>query len=145
MELAQHATMVMSTIDEAINSLDNIDYFIEYLHSIGKLHHKVPDFKKEYFWVSALISLLLFIIFVISKFFQNYAYKNFLLTTVHPSLFKKFRLPPSHLSPSHLSPSHLPSFAFAYFTFAFTSTYFPSFHLLRHHIFHYNDKMSIKF
>mgnify|MGYP002715550918 CR=1 FL=1 len=150
MELAQHATMVMSTIDEAINSLDNIDYFIEYLHSIGKLHHKVPGFKKEYFWVSALISLLLFIIFI-SKFLQNYTYKNFLLTTVHPSFFKKFHsttshLPTSHLPTSHLPISHLPIsyILILLFIYSLLFTYSP-FHLLRHHIFHHNDKMSIKF
>ena len=51
MELAEHASLVMTSLDEAINSLDNVDYFIEYLHSIGKLHHKVPGFKKENFWV----------------------------------------------------------------------------------------------
>jgi hypothetical protein len=50
MELAEHASLVMTSLDEAINSLDNIDYFLEYLHSIGKLHTKVPGFKKEYFW-----------------------------------------------------------------------------------------------
>jgi len=52
MELAEHASLVMTSLDEAINSLDNVDYFIEYLRSIGKLHHKVPGFKKEHFWVS---------------------------------------------------------------------------------------------
>jgi len=50
MELAEHASLVMTSLDEAINSLENVDYFIEYLHSIGKLHHKVPGFHKEYFW-----------------------------------------------------------------------------------------------
>jgi hypothetical protein len=53
MELAEHASLVMTSLDEAINSLDNVDYFLEYLHSIGKLHTKVPGFKKEYFWVSS--------------------------------------------------------------------------------------------
>ncbi|RWS08260.1 Neuroglobin-like protein [Dinothrombium tinctorium] len=50
MELAQHASLVMSTLDEAINSLDNVDYFLDYLHSVGKMHLKVPGFKREYFW-----------------------------------------------------------------------------------------------
>lgn len=157
MELAQHATMVMSTIDEAINSLDNIDYFIEYLHSIGKLHHKVPGFKKEYFWVSAFISSLLFIIFVISKFFQNYTYKNFLITTLHPSFFKKFQfhLPTSHLPTSHLPIPHLPIshilippfrlYLFSYSLILILLFTYSPFHLLCHHIFHRNDKMSIKF
>ena len=55
MELAEHASLVMTSLDEAINSLDNVDYFIEYLHSIGKLHHKVPGFKKENFWVNPIL------------------------------------------------------------------------------------------
>lgn len=55
MELAQHASLVMTTLDEAVNSLDNVDHFIEYLHSVGRIHRKVPGFKKEYFWVSTLL------------------------------------------------------------------------------------------
>ncbi|RWS26284.1 cytoglobin-1-like protein [Leptotrombidium deliense] len=50
MELAQHASLVMSTLDEAINSLDDVDHFIEYLHSVGRMHVKVKGFKREYFW-----------------------------------------------------------------------------------------------
>ena len=57
MELAEHATKVMSNLDEMINSLDDMDYFFRHLHSIGKLHRKLPGFKKEYFFVS--ISYLL--------------------------------------------------------------------------------------
>lgn len=53
MELAEHANKVMANFDEMINSLDDMDYFFHHLHSIGKLHRKVPGFKKEYFNVSS--------------------------------------------------------------------------------------------
>ncbi|GIY12557.1 neuroglobin [Caerostris extrusa] len=50
MELAQHAGIVMSTLDESIKKLGNVDYFMDYLHSVGKLHTKIPGFKEKYFW-----------------------------------------------------------------------------------------------
>ncbi|XP_013783442.2 uncharacterized protein LOC106467627, partial [Limulus polyphemus] len=50
LELAQHASIVMATLDEGIRSLDKVDYFIDYLHSVGKLHTKISGFKKENFW-----------------------------------------------------------------------------------------------
>lgn len=50
MELAQHASVVMTTLDEGINALDNLDYFMSYLHNAGRLHYKIKGFKKEYFW-----------------------------------------------------------------------------------------------
>ncbi|KAH8028275.1 hypothetical protein HPB51_014931 [Rhipicephalus microplus] len=50
MELAQHASVVMTTLDEGINALDNLDYFMDYLHNTGRLHFKIKGFKKEYFW-----------------------------------------------------------------------------------------------
>ncbi|KAI2801269.1 hypothetical protein RDWZM_009511 [Blomia tropicalis] len=50
MELQEHASKVMGNLDEMISSLDNMDYFITHLHSVGKLHRKLPDFKKEYFF-----------------------------------------------------------------------------------------------
>ncbi|XP_076321792.1 neuroglobin-like [Tachypleus tridentatus] len=49
-ELAQHASIVMTTLDEAIRSMDKVDYFIDYLHSVGNFHRKISGFKKEYFW-----------------------------------------------------------------------------------------------
>ncbi|XP_003738429.1 neuroglobin-like [Galendromus occidentalis] len=51
MELGQHASLVMTTLDEGINSLDNLDYFLEYLHNAGGMHYKIKGFKKEYFWL----------------------------------------------------------------------------------------------
>lgn len=53
MELGQHASLVMTTLDEGINSLDNLDYFFDYLHNAGGLHYKIKGFKKDYFWVSS--------------------------------------------------------------------------------------------
>lgn len=52
MELREHAATVMATLDQSINSFSDYDNFVTYLHSIGQLHRKVPDFKREYFWVS---------------------------------------------------------------------------------------------
>uniref|UniRef100_A0A1B6ELW5 Globin domain-containing protein n=2 Tax=Cicadellinae TaxID=33370 RepID=A0A1B6ELW5_9HEMI len=50
MELQEHATKVMSTLDEGIKELDDLDSFFEYLHQIGASHRKIPGFKPEYFW-----------------------------------------------------------------------------------------------
>ncbi|KAK8748184.1 hypothetical protein OTU49_016356, partial [Cherax quadricarinatus] len=50
LELAEHAKTVMNSIDEGIKSMDNVDYFFDILHQIGASHHKIPGFKKEYFW-----------------------------------------------------------------------------------------------
>lgn len=52
MELREHAATVMSTLDQSINLLSDYDNFVAYLHSIGKMHRKVPGFKREHFWVS---------------------------------------------------------------------------------------------
>ncbi|KAK8387148.1 hypothetical protein O3P69_018068 [Scylla paramamosain] len=50
LELAEHATMVMNSIDEGIKAMDNVDFFFGLLHQIGASHRKIPGFKKEYFW-----------------------------------------------------------------------------------------------
>lgn len=52
MELKEHAATVMSTLDQSISALNDYDNFVNYLHSIGELHRKIPDFKREHFWVS---------------------------------------------------------------------------------------------
>lgn len=52
LELAEHASTVMNTLDEGIKSLDNLDAFFEYLHQVGASHRRIPGFKAEYFWVS---------------------------------------------------------------------------------------------
>ncbi|XKL62692.1 hypothetical protein PGB90_002525 [Kerria lacca] len=50
MELKEHATKVMNTLDEGIKQLDHLDSFFEYLTNVGASHRKVPGFKSEYFW-----------------------------------------------------------------------------------------------
>lgn len=54
MELAEHAKTVMSTLDEGIKSLDDMDAFLTYLHEVGASHTKIPGFNRQYFWVSPL-------------------------------------------------------------------------------------------
>lgn len=51
LELAEHASTVMNTLDEGIKGLDNLDAFFEYLHQVGASHRRIPGFKVEYFWV----------------------------------------------------------------------------------------------
>jgi len=53
-ELAEHAVSVMTTLDESIRSLDNVDTFILYLHQVGQSHYKIAGFQKEYFWVGKI-------------------------------------------------------------------------------------------
>lgn len=53
MELAEHANTVMTTLDEGIKGLDNLDAFFEFLHQVGASHRRIPGFKVEYFWVSS--------------------------------------------------------------------------------------------
>lgn len=50
MELTEHATKVMETLDEGIKTLDDMDAFLPYLHQVGASHLKIPGFKKQYFW-----------------------------------------------------------------------------------------------
>lgn len=52
LELAEHASTVMNTLDEGIKGLDNLDAFFEFLHQVGASHRRIPGFKVEYFWVS---------------------------------------------------------------------------------------------
>lgn len=51
MELAEHATTVMATLDEGIKGLDDMDAFLTYLHEVGASHTKIPGFNRQYFWV----------------------------------------------------------------------------------------------
>lgn len=55
-ELAEHANSVMSTLDEGIRGLDDLDTFFEYIHQVGGSHTKINGFKAEYFWVSRVIN-----------------------------------------------------------------------------------------
>jgi hemoglobin-like flavoprotein len=52
LELAEHATMVMSTLDNAIRTLDNPDSFVQFVEQVGASHRRIPGFNKEFFWVS---------------------------------------------------------------------------------------------
>jgi hypothetical protein len=52
MELADHAQKVMSTLDEGIQGLDDMDVFLTFLHQVGATHTKIPGFNREYFWVN---------------------------------------------------------------------------------------------
>lgn len=51
-ELAEHANKVMTTLDDGIRGLDDMDSFFEYLHQVGATHRRIPGFKSDYFWVS---------------------------------------------------------------------------------------------
>ena len=51
LELAEHASIVMNSLDEGIKALEDMDYFFSLLHQIGGAHTRVPGFKKEFFWV----------------------------------------------------------------------------------------------
>ncbi|KAF0301078.1 Neuroglobin [Amphibalanus amphitrite] len=50
LELAEHASIVMNSLDEGIKALEDMDYFFSLLHQIGGAHTRVPGFKKEFFW-----------------------------------------------------------------------------------------------
>ncbi|XP_014253735.1 neuroglobin-like [Cimex lectularius] len=50
LELAEHATKVMATLDEGIKELDDLDTFFTFLTQIGQTHKKIPGFKPDYFW-----------------------------------------------------------------------------------------------
>jgi len=54
LELAEHATMVMNTLDNAIRTLDNPDAFVQFVEQVGASHRRIPGFNKEHFWVSIL-------------------------------------------------------------------------------------------
>jgi hypothetical protein len=53
MELAEHANKVMTTLDEGIKELDDLDNFFQYLTQVGATHKTIPGFDPEYFWVSS--------------------------------------------------------------------------------------------
>ncbi|XP_063217854.1 neuroglobin-like [Bacillus rossius redtenbacheri] len=50
MELAEHATTVMSTLDEGIKQLDDLDAFLAFVTQVGATHRKIPGFHSSYFW-----------------------------------------------------------------------------------------------
>lgn len=54
MELAEHANKVMTTLDEGIKELDDLDNFFQYLTQVGATHKTIPGFNPDYFWVSMI-------------------------------------------------------------------------------------------
>ena len=50
-ELNEHALVVMKALDEGIQSLDDIDFFMNYLHHVGATHTKINEFTRDLFWV----------------------------------------------------------------------------------------------
>jgi len=50
LELQEHATVVMNTLDEAIRALEDVDAFLVLLHHVGATHAKIPGYDKEFFW-----------------------------------------------------------------------------------------------
>lgn len=53
-DLAEHANKVMTTLDDGIRGLDDMDAFFEYLYQVGGSHTRIAGFKAEYFWVSTI-------------------------------------------------------------------------------------------
>jgi hypothetical protein len=51
LELAEHATKVMGTLDESIRALDTLDALLAYLEAVGASHRKIPGFQRDYFRV----------------------------------------------------------------------------------------------
>lgn len=49
-ELQEHATKVMSTLDEGIRGLDDMDSFFSYLGQVGASHRRINGFQSQYFW-----------------------------------------------------------------------------------------------
>ena len=57
-ELENHVRQVMYTLDEAISSLEDVDFVVNMLHSVGKGHRRLLDaggFNPMIFWVSTNI------------------------------------------------------------------------------------------
>ena len=53
-ELENHVKQVMYTLDEAISSLEDVDFVVNMLHSVGKGHRRLVEaggFNPNVFWV----------------------------------------------------------------------------------------------
>ena len=50
--LEKHALIVMSTFDETVNNIDNVDYVFSLLKTTGSMHSRFPNFQSDLFWVS---------------------------------------------------------------------------------------------
>ena len=56
--LEGHAMKVISTIDDAIVNLDDMDYVIRMLETIAESHSiRFPNFNLDFFWVQCFLTL----------------------------------------------------------------------------------------
>jgi len=60
MELAEHANKVMTTLDEGIKELDDLDNFFQYLTQVGATHKTIPGFNPDYFWVMKILHVMFY-------------------------------------------------------------------------------------
>ena len=68
--LENHATLVMTTLDDAITHIDNFDYVTEVLRKTGASHVRFEGFKSENFWVSVrFVCLSFFAVCLFISFF----------------------------------------------------------------------------
>ncbi|CAG0879567.1 unnamed protein product [Darwinula stevensoni] len=49
MELKDHARIAITTLDNGIKSLDDLDVYFQHLHTVGETHTRIPGFEKENF------------------------------------------------------------------------------------------------
>ena len=64
--LENHATLVMTTLDDAITHIDNFDYVSEVLRKTGASHVRFEGFKTENFSVSVICCACLFMLLFLS-------------------------------------------------------------------------------
>lgn len=57
--LENHATLVMTTLDEAITNIANYDQVKEHLHRTGGSHQRFNDFEADNFRVCIVIRIIL--------------------------------------------------------------------------------------
>jgi len=55
--LEHHATLVMTTFDDAISNIDNYDYVQDHLHRTGGTHQRFVDFRSDNFMVCITLVL----------------------------------------------------------------------------------------
>lgn len=63
-DLAEHANKVMTTLDDGIRGLDDMDAFFEYLYQVGGSHTRIAGFKAEYFWVSKFLVTIFYLHYI---------------------------------------------------------------------------------
>ena len=81
-ELENHVKQVMYTLDEAISSLEDVDFVVNMLHSVGKGHRRLVEaggFNPNVFWVG---NLNLFWYFTCTTYHSKETYKNMTIQSV---------------------------------------------------------------